>query len=216
MKDDRTSASENQMCMGFFFFFFLPANTQTLKRSDTVQGRNHAPLQAGMWLWANQVSGAKLSLWSLVPSNSGFSELGKDDTCLRPFHGFQLNSAGALLDAHAGHLPPPAPGIFHCLKDNRCYRICLVGAHPCVTRQEFRHHWVNHWPMSSRSQWIHFLLCPWLDCPEKQLFIWPLGRVPPKIKQLIAFNTSWCLNTSLDPPVGFPCLISASWHCTSS
>lgn len=61
VKDDRASASENHVCMGFFFFFF-PANTQALKRSDTVQDRNHAQLQAGMLLWVNQVPGAKLSL----------------------------------------------------------------------------------------------------------------------------------------------------------
>lgn len=80
VKDDRASASENHVCMGFFS---PPANTQALQRSDTVQGRNHARLQAGMLLWANQVPGAKLSLWILVPSNSGFCELGKHDTCLR-------------------------------------------------------------------------------------------------------------------------------------
>ena len=49
VKDDRASASENHVCMDFSFFFFFPANTQALKRSDTVQGRNHARLQAGTW-----------------------------------------------------------------------------------------------------------------------------------------------------------------------
>lgn len=60
VKDDRASASEDHVCMGFLF----PANTQTRKRSATVQGRNRAPLQAGMWLCAD-----------LVPWSQGISSI---------------------------------------------------------------------------------------------------------------------------------------------
>lgn len=38
MKDDR-ARPQRIMCAWAFFFFFFPANTQALKRSDTVQGR---------------------------------------------------------------------------------------------------------------------------------------------------------------------------------
>lgn len=127
VKDDRASASENQVCMGFFFF---PANSQTLKRSDTVQGRNHALLQAGMWLWANQVPGAKLSLWRLMPSNLGFCELGKDNTCLRHL----FSSSNRILQVPSW---PSTPGTFHLPlwefsivpAGNRCCRACLVPIH---------------------------------------------------------------------------------------
>lgn len=80
VKDDRAPASENHVCMGFFFFSSKHSSSQEVRYSAR---QNHALLQAGMLLRANQVPGATLSVWILVPSHSGFSELGKHDTCLR-------------------------------------------------------------------------------------------------------------------------------------
>lgn len=98
-------------------FFFFPQQTLKLSRGQ-IQCKAEITLRFRRGCGCGRTrcrAGAKLSLWTLVPSHPGSSDLGKDDTCLRPFHGFQLNSTGASLDAHTGHLPPPTPGIFRCL-----------------------------------------------------------------------------------------------------
>lgn len=75
VKDGRALASENHVCMGFF----LPANTQALQRSDTVQSRSTLGFRRGS---CGGLTGcrAPTCLWILVPSDSGFCELDKGDT----------------------------------------------------------------------------------------------------------------------------------------
>lgn len=121
VKDDRASASENQVCMGFFFFSpSKHSNSQEVRYSARQKSRSAS--DGDVVVGEPGVGRAPSCLSGLVPSHPGCSELGKDDTCPRPFHGFQLNSTGASLDAHTGHLPPPTPGIFRCFGGNRCCR----------------------------------------------------------------------------------------------
>lgn len=177
---------------------FFPQKTLKLLRGQ-IQCKAEITLGFGQGcLGVNQAAGAELSLWILVPSSSGFCEAGRDDA----FSWVPTELCRRL----AGH---PCLGTFHLplwglsVAWGQSMLWDLPGACSGMIGKKVVHHGITHW--------INFLLSPaWRDCPEKQLFIWALGRGFSQTEQLTALNTNWF--RLMPPLVLFPSLLCLEVH----
>lgn len=142
------------MCAWAFFFFFFQ---QTLKLSrGQIQCKAEITLsfRRGCCCGLTRCR-APSCLWISVPSQFGVCELGKHDTC--PRHLFM--GSNCILQAPCWM---SALGTFHhSLQELSVARGRIwPGTCPSIHAQpgkEFRHHGVDRWPMTHRSQWINFL-----------------------------------------------------------
>lgn len=141
------------------WLFFSPANTQTLKRSDTVQGRHHARLPEGCHCGLTRCQAPRCPPGFWGPPVLVSVSLAKGHLSHAPSRGFRLNPAGTPTPLPAADARGLAQGLS--AQDQE-------GAHTP---------WDESRPTGSRSQWLNFPpVSSWRDRPEKQLFMGTLGR----------------------------------------
>lgn len=136
------------MCAWAFFSPSKHSSSPEVRYSARQKSRSAS---GGDVVVANQVPGAKLSLWILVPSNSGFCELGKHDTCLRHLSWVptvfcrRLARCPLWAPSPSGNFPWP--------------RVQMPEDFPSMHEQDRSSGIIgwDHWPMTRRSQWINFL-----------------------------------------------------------